>query len=205
MAAGTGVSWRFTFGLDVQNSSSQGWPLRLAVSWCPAGATEGSTDPWLLPVAWASHSWVLRKSSPIAHISKDAGGSCKASYGLRCLTSALFCWSNFTRMQYKEPWFTWFTPSLETGSHLSYENCISNIEREFIKIFWIMDFLLTSQRPFSSTTYILIVCLLRLSFINTWYLGKQGLAVFWSELTVRWMLLMYLMNSLLQGTFDSIA
>ena len=106
MAAGTGVSWRFTFGLDVQNSSSQGCPLRLAVSWCPAGAMEGSTDPWLLPVAWAPHSWVLRKSSPIAHISRDPGGSCKVSYGLPCLTSALFCWSNFTRVKYKEPWFT---------------------------------------------------------------------------------------------------
>lgn len=49
-----------------------------------------STNTWLLLVAWASHSWVLRKNSSLENIPKDPGGSCTAFYGLPCITSASF-------------------------------------------------------------------------------------------------------------------
>lgn len=57
---------------------------------CSAGFKDRSTNTWFLLVAWASHTWVLRKKSPLANIPKDTGGSGKAFYGLPCITSASF-------------------------------------------------------------------------------------------------------------------
>ena len=54
----------------------------------------------------------FRKSSPIAHILKDPGGSHKASYYWPCITSSSFYWSNLeetTWVKYTETWFPWFT------------------------------------------------------------------------------------------------